>query len=153
MWSVGVILAELLGGKPIFKGREYVLNKYFCYTRPLILVSVMWINLTKFYTAWGHPQKMHFVVLDPLEQVLTLSPRLRVLTLFHCRLKNIFVPCQSSSRYLSRLCSLMLTPWRLTSSHTCYASTLPKEPAPTRRLSILISKHGSTRMINQFVKA
>lgn len=24
MWSVGCILAELLGGKPIFKGRDYV---------------------------------------------------------------------------------------------------------------------------------
>jgi mitogen-activated protein kinase 7 len=24
IWSVGCILAELLGGKPIFKGREYV---------------------------------------------------------------------------------------------------------------------------------
>lgn len=23
-WSVGTILAELLGGKPIFKGRDYV---------------------------------------------------------------------------------------------------------------------------------
>ena len=23
VWSVGCILAELLGGKPIFKGREY----------------------------------------------------------------------------------------------------------------------------------
>jgi mitogen-activated protein kinase 7 len=29
MWSVGCILAELLGGKPIFKGEDYVdqLNK------------------------------------------------------------------------------------------------------------------------------
>jgi len=25
VWSVGCILAELLGGKPIFKGREYVI--------------------------------------------------------------------------------------------------------------------------------
>ena len=24
MWSVGCILAELLGGRPIFKGRDYV---------------------------------------------------------------------------------------------------------------------------------
>jgi mitogen-activated protein kinase 7 len=24
MWSVGCILAELLGGKPIFKGEDYV---------------------------------------------------------------------------------------------------------------------------------
>jgi serine/threonine protein kinase len=24
IWSVGCILAELLGGKPIFKGRDYV---------------------------------------------------------------------------------------------------------------------------------
>lgn len=25
VWSVGCILAELLGGKPIYKGREYVI--------------------------------------------------------------------------------------------------------------------------------
>ena len=29
VWSVGCILAELLGGKPIFKGREYVYNLFF----------------------------------------------------------------------------------------------------------------------------
>ena len=29
MWSIGCIMAELLGGKPLFKGRDYVdqLNK------------------------------------------------------------------------------------------------------------------------------
>lgn len=26
VWSVGCILAELLGGKPIYKGREYVFD-------------------------------------------------------------------------------------------------------------------------------
>lgn len=25
VWSIGCILAELLGGKPIFKGKEYVI--------------------------------------------------------------------------------------------------------------------------------
>ena len=32
MWSIGCIFAELLGGKPLFKGRDYVdqLNQILC---------------------------------------------------------------------------------------------------------------------------
>jgi serine/threonine protein kinase len=68
LWSVGCILAELLGGKPIYKGREYVIT--FFSDIPLNIFSAMSISSTRFFTILVHPQKILCDASVPLEYVL-----------------------------------------------------------------------------------
>lgn len=78
VWSVGCILAELLGGKPIYKGREYVIA--FLLDILLNHLSVTLINSTRFFTTSVHPRKTLSDASDLLECVLHRSQVVFILT-------------------------------------------------------------------------
>lgn len=63
MWSVGCILAELLGGKPIFKGREWVFPHGSPRLFLTLFIPVMWTSSTKSSTTLVHQVKTLYVAL------------------------------------------------------------------------------------------
>jgi serine/threonine protein kinase len=57
IWSVGCILAECLGGKPIFRGRESVKSHHNEALLTYLLLLAMSTNSLKFSTALARQRK------------------------------------------------------------------------------------------------